>query len=44
KLARDFRDIAGKVNQIFAKEASEVIFMVSGIPMLVKEKGHKQRK
>lgn len=44
KLARDFRDIAGKVNQIFAKEADKVIFMVAGIPMLVKEKKHKQHK
>ncbi|MEW5758000.1 MAG: bifunctional adenosylcobinamide kinase/adenosylcobinamide-phosphate guanylyltransferase [Candidatus Omnitrophota bacterium] len=33
KLARDFRDIAGRVNQIVAKEASEAYFMVSGIPL-----------
>jgi adenosylcobinamide kinase/adenosylcobinamide-phosphate guanylyltransferase len=36
KLARDFRDIAGKVNQIVAKEAKRVIFMASGIPMKIK--------
>ena len=36
KLARDFRDIAGNVNQIVAKEAKEVFFMVSGIPWRVK--------
>lgn len=36
KLARDFRDIAGSVNQIMARESDEVIFMVSGIPMKVK--------
>ncbi len=31
KLGRDFRDVAGKVNQIIAKEADEVFFVVSGI-------------
>jgi adenosylcobinamide kinase/adenosylcobinamide-phosphate guanylyltransferase len=36
KLGRDFRDIAGKVNQIVAKEASKVFFMVSGIPWEIK--------
>jgi len=36
KLARDFRDIAGKVNQIIAKESDEAYFMVSGIPWRVK--------
>jgi adenosylcobinamide kinase/adenosylcobinamide-phosphate guanylyltransferase len=36
KLGRNFRDIAGKVNQIIAKEADEVFFTVSGIPMRVK--------
>lgn len=33
KLARDFRDIAGRINQIVAGEADEVFFMVSGIPL-----------
>ena len=36
KLARDFRDIAGSVNQIMARESDEVIFMVSGIPWKIK--------
>ncbi len=33
KLARDFRDIAGKVNQIVAASSDKVFFMVSGLPM-----------
>ncbi|MEK6714532.1 MAG: bifunctional adenosylcobinamide kinase/adenosylcobinamide-phosphate guanylyltransferase [Candidatus Omnitrophota bacterium] len=36
KLARDFRDIAGKVNQIMARGADEVFFVASGIPMKIK--------
>ncbi len=36
KLGRDFRDIAGKVNQLVAKEADQVFFTVSGIPMKIK--------
>jgi len=36
KLARDFRDLAGKINQIVAAESDEVFFMVSGIPWRVK--------
>ncbi len=36
KLGRDFRDIAGVVNQLVAKEADEVFFMISGIPWRVK--------
>lgn len=36
KLARNFRDTAGKINQIIAKEADEVFFMVSGIPWKIK--------
>jgi adenosylcobinamide kinase/adenosylcobinamide-phosphate guanylyltransferase len=36
RLGRDFRDIAGKVNQRVAKEADRVIFIVSGIPMDIK--------
>ena len=36
KLGRDFRDIAGKVNQLAAAKADEVFFIVSGIPMRVK--------
>ena len=36
KLGRVFRDIAGKANQLIAKEAQEVYFAVSGIPMKIK--------
>jgi adenosylcobinamide kinase/adenosylcobinamide-phosphate guanylyltransferase len=36
KLSRDFRDIAGKINQLVAREAGEVIFMVSGLPLKIK--------
>jgi len=38
KLGRAFRDVAGKVNQIIAKEADEVFFVVSGIPLKLNEK------
>jgi len=36
KLARDFRDIAGRINQITAVESDEVFFMVAGLPLRVK--------
>lgn len=36
KLGRNFRDIAGKINQIVAKESDEAYFMVSGIPWKIK--------
>lgn len=35
-LGREFRDLAGRVNQEVARRADEVVFMVSGIPMTVK--------
>jgi adenosylcobinamide kinase/adenosylcobinamide-phosphate guanylyltransferase len=35
-LAREFRDIAGRINQIAAHEAAEVYFTVSGIPWRIK--------
>ncbi|HAJ26832.1 MAG TPA: bifunctional adenosylcobinamide kinase/adenosylcobinamide-phosphate guanylyltransferase [Syntrophus sp. (in: bacteria)] len=35
---RLFRDLAGRCNQVFAKEADAVVFMVSGIPMWIKGK------
>lgn len=38
KLAREFRDIAGKINQAVAKEADEVFFMASGLPCRIKGK------
>ncbi|MDD2688801.1 MAG: bifunctional adenosylcobinamide kinase/adenosylcobinamide-phosphate guanylyltransferase [Candidatus Omnitrophica bacterium] len=40
KLSRNFRDIAGKINQIVAAKADEVIFMVSGIPVKIKRQKH----
>ncbi|MDD4979935.1 MAG: bifunctional adenosylcobinamide kinase/adenosylcobinamide-phosphate guanylyltransferase [Candidatus Omnitrophica bacterium] len=36
KLGRDFRDIAGKINQFVARESDEVFFMVAGIPLKIK--------
>lgn len=37
KLAREFRDIAGKINQITAKKSDEVFFMISGLPLSIKK-------
>lgn len=36
KLARDFRDLAGRINQSVASKAKEVFFLVSGIPRKIK--------
>ncbi|MCX5696123.1 MAG: bifunctional adenosylcobinamide kinase/adenosylcobinamide-phosphate guanylyltransferase [Candidatus Omnitrophica bacterium] len=36
KLGRAFRDIAGRVNQTIAKEAGEVYFTISGLPLKIK--------
>lgn len=36
KLSRYFRDIAGRVNQLLAKECSNVYLVVSSIPMKIK--------
>lgn len=36
KVAREFRDIAGRINQLFAREADEVFFTVSSIPVKIK--------
>ncbi|TCO79506.1 bifunctional adenosylcobinamide kinase/adenosylcobinamide-phosphate guanylyltransferase [Marinisporobacter balticus] len=36
RISRIFRDIAGRMNQIIAKEAEEVYFTVSGLPMKLK--------
>jgi len=35
-LARQFRDMAGTANQLFAEAADEAYFVVSGIPMRLK--------
>ncbi|MFA5096091.1 MAG: bifunctional adenosylcobinamide kinase/adenosylcobinamide-phosphate guanylyltransferase [Candidatus Omnitrophota bacterium] len=36
RLGRRFRDIAGKANQCAAREADEVVFIASGIPLQLK--------
>lgn len=36
QLARQFRDMAGTANQLFAKAADQASFVVSGIPMRLK--------
>jgi len=35
-VSREFRDVAGRMNQLVAAEADEVHFLVSGIPLRVK--------
>jgi adenosylcobinamide kinase/adenosylcobinamide-phosphate guanylyltransferase len=35
RLARDFRDIQGKVNQLIAQNADEIYFMMAGIPLRI---------
>jgi adenosylcobinamide kinase/adenosylcobinamide-phosphate guanylyltransferase len=34
--SRLYRDIAGRCNQIIASRADSVIFMISGIPLIIK--------
>ena len=36
KLGRDFRDIAGRVNQMVAKNSNKVFFIVSGLALKIK--------
>jgi len=36
KMGREFRDLAGRVNQEVARRAANVVLMVSGIPVVVK--------
>lgn len=36
RLGSIFRDIAGRINQFLAREADEVYFLASGIPMKIK--------
>ena len=35
-LERMYRDALGRANQMFAREADKVIFMVAGIPTTIK--------
>ena len=37
-LGRNYRDILGKVNQMLSARADEVYFMVSGIPLKIKDR------
>jgi len=37
EIARRFRDLAGTVNQAIASLADEVVLMVSGVPVLIKQ-------
>jgi adenosylcobinamide kinase / adenosylcobinamide-phosphate guanylyltransferase len=39
KLSRVYRDLLGKANQLLAREADEVIFMISSIPLKIKPAG-----
>ncbi len=41
KLGRGFRDIAGRLNQLVAREADEVLFLVSGMPLTLKKEAVK---
>ncbi len=40
-MARRFRDLLGFTNQMLAKRADEVIFLQSGIPIVIKKKSKK---
>lgn len=35
-VSREFRDVAGRMNQLIAAEADEVYFLVSGLPLRLK--------
>jgi adenosylcobinamide kinase/adenosylcobinamide-phosphate guanylyltransferase len=39
KMAREFRDIAGRCNQLTATNADDVYFVVAGIPIKIKTEG-----
>ena len=36
KLARRFRDASGRINQLVARQANEMYFMISGVPLKMK--------
>jgi adenosylcobinamide kinase/adenosylcobinamide-phosphate guanylyltransferase len=38
-IAREFRDLAGRLNRLAADKADEVYLMVAGMPLTVKKKG-----
>ncbi|MBE7552534.1 MAG: bifunctional adenosylcobinamide kinase/adenosylcobinamide-phosphate guanylyltransferase [Anaerolineales bacterium] len=38
-LGRVFRDLLGRANQYLAARANRVIFMVAGLPMIIKDEG-----
>lgn len=40
EMALEFRDVAGRANQIVAKESDDVYFMVSGLPLKLKSKSN----
>jgi len=37
KMGREFRDVAGRVNQLAAASSSRILFMLSGIPLELKK-------
>lgn len=41
-MSRAFRDLAGRLNQEVARRADRVLFMVSGLPLTVKEPAPRQ--
>ncbi len=38
-MSRRYRDVAGSLNQQVAHRADRVVFVVSGIPMIIKQPG-----
>lgn len=38
KLAREFRDLAGRMNQRVAQRAERVVFVAAGLPLLMKDR------
>jgi adenosylcobinamide kinase/adenosylcobinamide-phosphate guanylyltransferase len=41
-LGRAYRDALGRANQRLVEAADEVLFMVAGLPMQLKDSGHHQ--